>query len=71
MVLLLILQKCLLNHGLVIGFALLSTSTLTTTRHFGILSSVTMVAAVLADLFLLPALLHLAVGGRRQPAPTS
>lgn len=56
---------------LVIGFALLSTSTLTTTRHFGILSSVTMVAAVLADLFLLPALLHLAVGGRRQPAPTS
>jgi len=46
---------------LVAGFGLLATSNLTTTRHFGILSSVTMVAAVLADLFLLPALLNLAV----------
>ncbi len=48
---------------LVAGFAVLSTSELTTTRHFGVLSSVTMIAAVLADLLLLPALLHLA------PAP--
>ena len=47
---------------LVLGFALLSTSELTTTRHFGILSSATMTAAVLADLLLLPALLHLAAG---------
>ena len=44
---------------LVAGFGILASSDLTTTRHFGILSSVTMIAAVLADLFLLPALLHL------------
>lgn len=44
---------------LVAGLGVLATSSLTTTRHFGLLSSVTMVAAVLADLFLLPALLHM------------
>jgi predicted RND superfamily exporter protein len=44
---------------LVSGFALLATSELTSTRHFGILSSVTMGAALLGDLLLLPALLHL------------
>lgn len=44
---------------LVSGFGVLASSDLTTTRHFGILSSVTMLAAVLADLFLLPAMLHL------------
>ena len=47
---------------LVMGFALLTTSDLTSTRHFGILSGVTMVAALLGDLFLLPALLWLTVG---------
>jgi hypothetical protein len=51
---------------LVSGFALLATSELTSTRHFGILSSVTMGAALLGDLFLLPALLHLV---ERDPAP--
>jgi predicted RND superfamily exporter protein len=44
---------------LVSGFGVLASSDLTTTRHFGILSSVTMIAAVFADLFLLPAMLHL------------
>lgn len=43
------------------GFGLLSTSDLTTTRQFGILSSITMAAAVFADLFLLPALMHVAI----------
>ena len=44
---------------LVAGFGTLATSQLTTTFHFGLLSSVTLAAAVLADLFLLPAMLHL------------
>ena len=44
---------------LVVGFGLLATSDLTSTHHFGILASVTMVAAVFGDLVLLPALLHL------------
>ncbi len=44
---------------LVVGFGVLATDDLTSTRHFGVLSSVTMVAALLGDLFLLPALLHL------------
>jgi predicted RND superfamily exporter protein len=44
---------------LIAGFGVLASSDLTTTRHFGILSSATMLAAVLADLFLLPAMLHL------------
>ena len=50
---------------LVIGFSALSTSPLTAMRHFGILSAVTMGAALMADLLLLPALLTL-VEGRRQ-----
>ncbi len=49
---------------LMIGFSVLCVSELTSTRAFGILASVTVLAAVLADLFLLPALLHL-VGRRR------
>ena len=44
---------------LISGFGVLTLSDLTSTRHFGILSSVTMVAALLGDLLLLPALLHL------------
>ena len=44
---------------LVAGFGVLSMSELTSTRHFGILSSVTMVAALVGDLLLLPSLLHL------------
>ena len=47
---------------LVAGFGVLALSDLTSTRHFGILSSVTMGAALVGDLLLLPALLHL---GRR------
>lgn len=52
---------------LVVGFGVLGWSDLTSTRHFGILSAVTMVAALLGDLFLLPALLRLALprGGAR------
>ena len=42
----------------------LASSQLTSTRHFGILAAVTMVAALMADLVLLPALLRL--GERRQ-----
>ncbi len=49
---------------LVIGFGVLASSDLTSTRAFGVLASVTVFAALLADLFLLPALLHL-VGRRR------
>ena len=44
---------------LVMGFAVLGTSDLTSTRDFGILASVTMTAAMLGDLLLLPAMLHL------------
>lgn len=44
---------------LVLGFSTLSVSQLTSTRHFGILAAVTMAAALMADLLLLPALLHL------------
>ncbi len=44
---------------LVAGFGVLALSELTSTRHFGILSSVTMVAALVGDLLFLPALLHL------------
>ena len=45
---------------LVMGFGALACSPLTTTAHFGLLSAVTLGAAILADLLLLPALLHLA-----------
>lgn len=51
---------------LVTGFGVLAWSDLTSTRFFGILSAVTMAAALFADLLLLPALLHLL--GRRQAA---
>lgn len=44
---------------LVSGFGILATSSLTTTFHFGLLSSVTLGAAILADLFLLPAAMNL------------
>ena len=44
---------------LVGGFGFLGTSDLTTTHHFGVLAAVTLGAAVLADLFFLPACLHL------------
>jgi predicted RND superfamily exporter protein len=44
---------------LVLGFGVLGTSELTSTRDFGILASVTMTAAMLGDLLLLPAMLHL------------
>jgi len=43
---------------LVAGFGALATSELTTTHHFGVLSCVTLIGAVLADLVLLPALLN-------------
>jgi predicted RND superfamily exporter protein len=44
---------------LVLGFGVLAFSSLTSTYFFGILACVTMVAALLGDLFLLPAMLHL------------
>jgi len=50
---------------LVAGFGVLSASDLTSTRHFGLLSSVTMVAALVGDLLFLPALLHLEARFRR------
>jgi predicted RND superfamily exporter protein len=56
---------------LVLGFSVLATSSLTSTRDFGILASVTMTAALLGDLLLLPAMLHLFAGGRRRPRGTA
>lgn len=44
---------------LVGGFGFLGTSDLTTTYHFGVLAAVTLASAVFADLFFLPACLHL------------
>jgi predicted RND superfamily exporter protein len=44
---------------LVAGFGILTWSDLTSTKHFGLLTSVTMAAALLGDLVLFPALLHL------------
>ena len=52
---------------LVAGFGVLCASDLTSTRHFGLLSSVTMVAALVGDLLFLPALLHLSGLRRRVP----
>lgn len=52
---------------LVIGFGVLASSEINSTRAFGVLTSVTVFAALLADLLLLPALLHLV--GRRRWAP--
>jgi len=43
---------------LVSGFGVLATSDLTTTFHFGLLASVTLGAAILADLFLLPSAMN-------------
>jgi hypothetical protein len=56
---------------LVLGFGVLATSSLTSTRDFGVLASVTMTAALLGDLLLLPAMLHLFAGGRRRPRDTA
>lgn len=44
---------------LIVGFGTLASSDLTTTAHFGLLSSVTLLAAVGADLLMLPAMLHI------------
>jgi uncharacterized protein len=44
---------------LISGFGVVATSDLTTTHQFGLLASVTLVTAVLADLIFLPALLEL------------
>ncbi len=49
---------------LVMGFGVLATSEIASSRSFGVLTSATVGAALLADLLLLPALLHL-VGRRR------
>jgi predicted RND superfamily exporter protein len=44
---------------LVSGFGVLATSSLTSTYHFGLLASITLGAAILADLLLLPAAMNL------------
>ena len=44
---------------LIFGFGVLALSSLTSTYFFGLLACITMAAAVLGDLLLLPALLHL------------
>ena len=44
---------------LVSGFGLLSTSELSSTFYFGVLTSITLATALIADLLLLPALMHL------------
>ncbi len=49
---------------LVMGFGILATSEIASSAAFGLLTSVTVGAALLADLLLLPALLHI-VGRRR------
>lgn len=51
---------------LVSGFGVLATSSLTTTYHFGLLSSVTLGAAILADLFLLPSAMNLLYKGETE-----
>lgn len=51
---------------LMMGFGVLAFSELTSTRFFGILTGVTMLAALFADLLILPALLR--VFGRREAA---
>lgn len=55
---------------LVAGFGVLTLSELTSTKHFGLLSSVTMVAALAGDLLMLPALLHLMERRRGRAAPS-
>jgi len=49
-----------------VGFLTLALSTFTPIRYFGLLSAVAMVAALAADLWLLPALIHLTI--RKKPA---
>jgi predicted RND superfamily exporter protein len=44
---------------LILGFGVMAFSPLTSTKFFGLLAAITMAAAVLGDLFLLPAMLHL------------
>lgn len=53
---------------LIIGFGVLGFSEITSTRHFGVLTAITMGAAMLGDLLLLPALLHLAGRGQSKGA---
>ncbi len=53
---------------LVAGFGVMVLSDLTSTRFFGILSAVTLGAALLADLLLLPALLHVTAAARQGAA---
>ena len=43
---------------LICGFGLLATSELSSTYYFGMLTSITLVSAIIADLFLLPAMLN-------------
>jgi predicted RND superfamily exporter protein len=43
---------------LICGFGLLATSSLTSTYYFGVLTAITLVSAILADLLLLPALFN-------------
>jgi predicted RND superfamily exporter protein len=43
---------------LICGFGLLATSELTSTFYFGILTAITLVSAIFADLLLLPAMFN-------------
>ena len=43
---------------LICGFGLLTTSQLTSTFYFGTLTAITLVSAIIADLFFLPAMLN-------------
>jgi len=54
---------------LIVGFGVLGFSDLASTRFFGILSAVTMAAALAADLLLLPAMLHLLARAPTSPGP--
>jgi predicted RND superfamily exporter protein len=56
---------------LIIGFGVMSFSTLTSTRHFGMLSAVTMTAALAAELLLMPALLHASARLEHRKPPAS
>ena len=52
---------------LIVGFGTLATSSLTSTFHFGLLTSITLLAAILADLFLLPALMNSLYQEKQKP----
>ena len=54
---------------LIVGFGVLTMSGLTSTRSFGLLAAVTMVAALFGDLLLLPALIRVLGDGRKAGAP--